>query len=285
MATAPVKPQLKSLHNFPVSLKWGKTATLAAGGSNVTGGRPAPPPLPNDSETDSDPDAFRRQHRRPPPPPAGASMAPHRVGSRSARQQRFSFSSCSSILPKPMPKQQTVTVHEKPSAAEEQLRKEVVAVSERNKDVESGGGGGGEAEEVEEEGNHQRPWKLRPRRGLYCSLVGSGELTMQQPKDKAQQQTPAKSMRLRGLAEDLGVGGGGGGGVSFERKEKRKFWIALSKEEIEEDVFILTGSRPSRRPMKRPKNVQKLVDNVFPGLWLVGATVDSYRIPDTPIKR
>ncbi|CAI0522457.1 unnamed protein product [Linum tenue] len=182
MATAPVKPQLKSLHNFPVSLKWGKTATLAAGGSNITGGRPAPPPLPNDSETDSDPDAFRRQHRRPPPPPAGASMAPHRVGSRSARQQRFSFSSCSSILPKPMP--------------EEQLRKEVVAVSERNKDVESGG-----------------------------------------------------------------------------------------EEEIEEDVFILTGSRPSRRPMKRPKNVQKLVDNVFPGLWLVGATVDSYRIPDTPIKR
>ncbi|CAI0522372.1 unnamed protein product [Linum tenue] len=258
MATAPVKPQLKSLHNFPVSLKWG----------NITGGRPAPPPLPNDSETDSDPDAFRRQHRRPPPPPAGASMAPHRVGSRSARQQRFSFSSCSSILPKPMPKQQTVTVHEKPSAAEEQLRK----------------GGGGEAEEVEEEENHQRPWKLRPRRGLYCSPVGSGELTMQQPKDKAQQQTPAKSMRLRGLAEDLG-GGGGGGGVSFERKEKRKFWIALSKEEIEEDVFILTGSRPSRRPMKRPKNVQKLVDNVFPGLWLVGATVDSYRIPDTPIKR
>ncbi|KAH1266047.1 hypothetical protein GmHk_01G001633 [Glycine max] len=45
------------------------------------------------------------------------------------------------------------------------------------------------------------------------------------------------------------------------KKEKRKFWIALSREEIEEDIF-----------------------SVFPGLWLVGITADDYRVADTPAK-
>ncbi|XP_019173507.1 PREDICTED: uncharacterized protein LOC109169067 isoform X2 [Ipomoea nil] len=81
--------------------------------------------------------------------------------------------------------------------------------------------------------------------------------------------------KLRGIAEG-----------AMERKEKmkkkkRKFWISLSREEIEEDVYSLTGSRPSRRPKKRPKAVQKLVDNVFPGLYLVGLTVDSYRVHES----
>lgn len=75
----------------------------------------------------------------------------------------------------------------------------------------------------------------------------------------------------------------------------------------------MTGSRPARRPRKRPKNIQKQVDvidlfflvvclllffvdpvfiekigvflqNVFPGLWLVGLTVDAYRVTDAPMK-
>jgi hypothetical protein len=85
----------------------------------------------------------------------------------------------------------------------------------------------------------------------------------------------------------------------------------------------MTGSRPNRRPRKRPKNVQKQMDvwfihslttlsysywwlwindydyemrimkiiclffyfqNVFPGLWLVGITADAYRVADTPTK-
>ncbi|KAK3420731.1 hypothetical protein EUGRSUZ_J02648 [Eucalyptus grandis] len=55
-----------------------------------------------------------------------------------------------------------------------------------------------------------------------------------------------KSVRSRGF-----VGEG-------ERKEKkRKFWISLSKEEIEDDIFIMTGFRPAWRPRRRPKNEQK----------------------------
>lgn len=82
-----------------------------------------------------------------------------------------------------------------------------------------------------------------------------------------------KSQRLRGIAE--GVGQGQGGHQWLEKK--RKLWISLSKEEIEEDVYSLTGSRPARRPKKRPRNVQKLVNNVLPGLYLAGLSVDSYR--------
>ncbi|OMO59609.1 hypothetical protein CCACVL1_24731 [Corchorus capsularis] len=93
--------------------------------------------------------------------------------------------------------------------------------------------------------------------------------------EKVTETAAPKSMRLRGLAENGAVG---------EKKEKRKFWIALSKDEIEEDIFVMTGSRPARRPKKRPKNVQKLLDGVFPGLWLVGASADAYRVADAPVK-
>ncbi|KAK4364457.1 hypothetical protein RND71_015815 [Anisodus tanguticus] len=72
----------------------------------------------------------------------------------------------------------------------------------------------------------------------------------------------------------------GRGGVG---SGKRKLWISLSKEEIEEDVYSMTGSRPSRRPKKRSKIVQKQLDNAFPGLYLVGLTADSFRVNDTTV--
>ncbi|CAL0331164.1 unnamed protein product [Lupinus luteus] len=42
--------------------------------------------------------------------------------------------------------------------------------------------------------------------------------------------------------------------------KKNKLWIALSKEENEEDIFAMTGTRRHRRPTERPKNVQKQMD-------------------------
>ncbi|CAN1748337.1 hypothetical protein LINPERHAP1_LOCUS3376 [Linum perenne] len=261
MATAPVKPH--PLHNFTVSLKWGQTTKLASGnshrhnrggggGSSGSHARPAQPHL-SESDAESDREIVSGNL-----PPSVTNTAVHRSGSRSARQQRSSFSSCSTIFHKPV--------------SEEELRKEVAK--------KEAGGEDDDEEEEEEEGANQRPWKLRPRRGLSCA---GGEQTIQ-PKEGAQQPQP-KSVRLRGIAEGGGdVCGGGGGGVALDKKEKRRFWIALSKEEIEEDIFILTGSRPARRPKKRAKNVQKLLDvNIFPGLWLVGNTVDSYRIAETPM--
>ncbi|CAN1748339.1 hypothetical protein LINPERHAP1_LOCUS3376 [Linum perenne] len=175
MATAPVKPH--PLHNFTVSLKWGQTTKLASGGGGGSSGSHARPAQPHLSESDAESD---REIVSGNLPPSVTNTAVHRSGSRSARQQRSSFSSCSTIFHKPV--------------SEEELRKEVAKKE-----------AGGEDDDEEEE------------------------------------------------------------------------------EEIEEDIFILTGSRPARRPKKRAKNVQKLLDNIFPGLWLVGNTVDSYRIAETPM--
>ncbi|KAL2478004.1 Uncharacterized protein Fot_47018 [Forsythia ovata] len=85
--------------------------------------------------------------------------------------------------------------------------------------------------------------------------------------------------RERGARENNGSenGANGGGG---QKKEKRKlsFEISLSQREIEEDIYSLTGSRPNRRPKKRAKNVQKQLDDVFPGSWLASITPDSYKV-------
>ncbi|KAG8659485.1 uncharacterized protein LOC110609987 [Manihot esculenta] len=278
MAAAPVKPQ--PLHNFPLSLKWGQTAALSAP-SNHHHHRSSNSSLPTsalapDTETESDPEQTTIRH-------------PHRVGSRSARAHRFSFTSCTPLLPKPKnsstENQQKQTTCLETEVAEKP-QKQVTVLENCN---------GADAEEDEEEDKHKqeeeegnsRPWKLRPRRGILAAK-SRGELKeavmVHVNEKKEREDTPQfqpKSMRLRGLVESTG----GGAGTCLEKKEKRKFWIALSREEIEEDIFALTGSRPARRPRKRPKNVQKVLDNVFPGLWLVGTTADSYRVADPPVKR
>ncbi|CBI26998.3 unnamed protein product, partial [Vitis vinifera] len=67
-----------------------------------------------------------------------------------------------------------------------------------------------------------------------------------------------------------------------EKKERAKFSVSLSRQEIEEDFMAITGHRPARRPKKRAKNVQKQLDTLFPGLWLTEVTPDSYKVPDFP---
>ncbi|KAL8235628.1 hypothetical protein R6Q59_016709 [Mikania micrantha] len=66
--------------------------------------------------------------------------------------------------------------------------------------------------------------------------------------------------------------------------KKQKFSIALSRHEIEEDIFSLTGLKPSRRPKKRPRSVQKQLDTLFPGLWLGSITSDSYKVNEPSLK-
>ncbi|KAL8114384.1 uncharacterized protein LOC141663854 [Apium graveolens] len=94
-----------------------------------------------------------------------------------------------------------------------------------------------------------KPWNLRPRKSLL--------------------EPPAVE------TDDCGVKGGPQ--KSERRDTKTKLWITLSREEIEEDLFSMSGSKPARRPKKRTKTVQKQVDDVLPGLYLAGASADSYR--------
>ncbi|KAJ3702359.1 hypothetical protein LUZ61_006064 [Rhynchospora tenuis] len=64
-------------------------------------------------------------------------------------------------------------------------------------------------------------------------------------------------------------------------KERARFSVTLTAEEIEEDVYAVTGSRPRRRPKRRPRVVQRQLDALFPGMWLTEITVDSYRVPES----
>ncbi|KAL6620646.1 hypothetical protein ACP70R_035785 [Stipagrostis hirtigluma subsp. patula] len=61
---------------------------------------------------------------------------------------------------------------------------------------------------------------------------------------------------------------------------KRGFCIALTKEEIAEDFDAIRGTRPPRRPKKRPRLVQRQVDRMCPGLSLANVTLDSYKIEE-----
>lgn len=101
-----------------------------------------------------------------------------------------------------------------------------------------------------------RPWNLRTRRTSGRTAVAPTAF-------------PAKlserTVRLRSE-------------VSEKKEKKQRFSVSLTAEEIEEDVFALTGSRPRRRPKKRPRNVQWQLDAVFPGLWLSEITPELYKV-------
>lgn len=114
-----------------------------------------------------------------------------------------------------------------------------------------------------------KPWNLRPRRSAISNIP-----------------IPISNQRVHGngtaTATGMKLGRSLRGVAAAEENEedakKRKLWISLSKEEIEEDVYALTGSKPARRPKKRNKTLQKQVDNLFPGLYLTGISADSYRV-------
>ncbi|KAL6979766.1 hypothetical protein U1Q18_021421 [Sarracenia purpurea var. burkii] len=262
MATAPVKSQ--PLHNFSLPLlRWGhknqmnSTHRYRRPSETILRHSPSPPvdhyrssPSEQDFDGgDSGGGGCRNEsesdNRRLP------------VGSRSAQRNRFSFASCSSQ------KQQAAVLEREGNDVEGESEREKVC------------------NEVDAEESLAKPWNLRPRKavsktGMEIGRASkNGELqdtvpTVPEILEVQQTENVPKSMRLRGFAEGHGL----------EKKEKRKFWIALSREEIEEDVFAITGSRPARRPKKRPKSIQKQLDNIFPGLYLAGVSADSYRVSD-----
>lgn len=116
----------------------------------------------------------------------------------------------------------------------------------------------GEAQEEERINNNNideetKTWNLRPRRPIHKSLYVSGgpsRNTGQPLPERSKAQSPLRSLNNRSGEND------------GAKKEKRKLSVSVSltKDEIEEDIFALTGSKPARRPKKRAKNIQKQVD-------------------------
>lgn len=131
---------------------------------------------------------------------------------------------------------------------------------EQNDDQEKG-----ENEKDEE----AKTWNLRPRKPLRRSLNVNGVVkgNCSGVVEKGRAHSPKNPISRGGEGEgfekerrklSINVAGYGGG----VEKEKRKLSIniSLTKEEIEEDIFAFTGSKPARRPRKRSKAAQKHVD-------------------------
>ncbi|KAF3440085.1 hypothetical protein FNV43_RR18363 [Rhamnella rubrinervis] len=118
-----------------------------------------------------------------------------------------------------------------------------------------------------------KTWNLRPRKPVPKPSIGgpsrTGAPVVEEFKTSPQGRPELAGSRMGAETKEAG---------------KRKFSISLSKDEIEEDIFAITGSKPAKRPRKRAKIVQKQLDSVFPGLWLSSITPDSYRVPDPPAK-
>ncbi|ONK66704.1 uncharacterized protein A4U43_C06F11100 [Asparagus officinalis] len=119
------------------------------------------------------------------------------------------------------------------------------------------------AREGDEDGPPEKesPWNLRTRRGQVKDQGVSRE----------ERGGHVRTVRLR--SEDA------------ERRERPAFSVSLTREEIDEDVYALTGARARRRPKKRPRSVQKQLDMLSPGSWLSEITVDSYKVPDSWLER
>lgn len=124
-----------------------------------------------------------------------------------------------------------------------------------------------------------RPWNLRTRRAACKapneSAIGGkgGNLRTDSASPLLVDFPNAKSSRLRGTAVVT---------QCTEKKERAKFSMSLSKEEVSDDFLAMIGTRPPRRPKKRAKIVQKHLDFVFPGLWLSEITPDTYKVDEIP---
>ncbi|KAI9164840.1 hypothetical protein LWI28_003098 [Acer negundo] len=112
-----------------------------------------------------------------------------------------------------------------------------------------------------------KPWSLRSSSSSSRKDQDHTSASVVPVRNQAQAQPSQDSMSRLGFVVE-----------KLEKRKLRSFSIALSKEEIEADILAITGSKPTRRPKKRPKNVQRQLDTLFPGLCLKSITLNSYKV-------
>ncbi|KAH9300654.1 hypothetical protein KI387_012237, partial [Taxus chinensis] len=66
--------------------------------------------------------------------------------------------------------------------------------------------------------------------------------------------------------------------VNMETFEWPRILLSLSRKEKEDDFLTVKGTKLSQRPKKRPKNVEKVLQNCFPGSWLSDLTRGRYEV-------
>lgn len=88
-----------------------------------------------------------------------------------------------------------------------------------------------------------RPWNLRDRKCRRPTARGAAAAAALDASSPAMWEVGSEKARR-----------------SVPHQERAPFAVALTAEEVEEDVYALTGARPRRRPRKRPRVVQRQLD-------------------------
>ncbi|KAI8539087.1 hypothetical protein RHMOL_Rhmol09G0153900 [Rhododendron molle] len=137
-----------------------------------------------------------------------------------------------------------------------------------------------EAPAADAEDDAVRPWNLRTRRAA-CKAPNGTNVGNGYNGGVAKGLKPNFSpLRSEGKSSSLCGDITAEGPTGEKKRERSRFSVSLSRQEIEEDFRALTGHKLPRRPKKRPKIVQKELDTIFPGLWLTEITADIYKVPD-----
>ncbi|KAI3423520.1 uncharacterized protein J3R85_011027 [Psidium guajava] len=161
---------------------------------------------------------------------------------------------------------------------DELLREEVesvAAAAAEEAEAESGAAAAVAAEEP-------KPWNLRTRRAACKAPIVGGGGGGGRVNSSPSRAEDAAGAGINDTKSSPRVLRGNSGGATEKTKERAKFAVALKRKDIEEDFMAMVGHRPPRRFKKRPKNVQKQLDLLFPGLWLTEISVDTYKIDENP---
>ena len=87
----------------------------------------------------------------------------------------------------------------------------------------------------------EKKWNLRPRKPIKKAGAGAGKEPQWQ-EGSSSQKAPKKKP------------------AAPKKPKPLKLSIALTRREIEEDLYAMTGTRPSRKPKRRPKQLQNIVN-------------------------
>lgn len=113
-----------------------------------------------------------------------------------------------------------------------------------------------------------RPWNLRTRRSATVAPLAS------------RSDAAGKALAAGGQAQQQLPPLASPPPAAAAVPRKRAFSAALTRDEIAEDFAAIRGTRPPRRPKKRPRAVQRQLDMLYPGLSLADVNLDSYKIDE-----
>ncbi|WCJ28810.1 hypothetical protein M5689_010482 [Euphorbia peplus] len=112
------------------------------------------------------------------------------------------------------------------------------------------------------------------------SVIKNSEMSMNNRKPSAL--SPEKEDRYYTTRGSLGIDDNSKVLMDTVKEEKRIAWprlnIALSSKEKEEDFMAMKGCKPSQRPKKRAKLIQRTLLLVSPGAWLTDLCQERYEV-------